>query len=40
MLPTGALIVQAIFKSLGLRDVDVCDWGLREGVLLEVIARR
>jgi exopolyphosphatase/guanosine-5'-triphosphate,3'-diphosphate pyrophosphatase len=40
MLPTGALIVQAIFKSLALREVAVCDWGLREGVMLEVIARR
>jgi exopolyphosphatase/guanosine-5'-triphosphate,3'-diphosphate pyrophosphatase len=40
LLPTGALIVQAIFRALGLREVAVCDWGLREGVLLEAIARR
>jgi exopolyphosphatase/guanosine-5'-triphosphate,3'-diphosphate pyrophosphatase len=40
LLPTGALIVRAIFRSLALREVAVCDWGLREGVLLEAIARR
>jgi exopolyphosphatase/guanosine-5'-triphosphate,3'-diphosphate pyrophosphatase len=40
LLPTGALIVQAIFRTLGLREVAVCDWGLREGVLLEAISRR
>ena len=40
LLPTGALIVQEIFRSLGLRELAVCDWGLREGVLLEAIARR
>lgn len=40
LLPTGALIVQAIVRTLDLRELDVCDWGLREGVLLEAIARR
>jgi exopolyphosphatase/guanosine-5'-triphosphate,3'-diphosphate pyrophosphatase len=40
LLPTGALIVRAIFRALALREVAVCDWGLREGVLLEAIARR
>ena len=40
LLPTGSLIVQEIFRSLGLREVAVCDWGLREGALLEAIARR
>ncbi len=40
LLPTGALIVQEIFRSLALREVAVCDWGLREGVLLDAIARR
>jgi exopolyphosphatase/guanosine-5'-triphosphate,3'-diphosphate pyrophosphatase len=40
LLPTGALIVQAILRSLALREVAVCDWGLREGVLLDAIARR
>jgi exopolyphosphatase/pppGpp-phosphohydrolase len=39
LLPTGALIVREIFRSLALRDVSVCDWGLREGVLLDAIAR-
>jgi len=40
LLPTGVLIVQEILRSLGLREVSVCDWGLREGALLEAIARR
>jgi exopolyphosphatase/guanosine-5'-triphosphate,3'-diphosphate pyrophosphatase len=40
LLPAGALIVQEIFRSLSLREVAVCDWGLREGVLLEAIGRR
>ena len=40
LLPTGVLIVQAIMKTLALREVAVCDWGLREGVALEAIARR
>ena len=40
LLPTGALIVQAILRALALREVAVCDWGLREGVLLDAIARR
>ena len=40
LLPTGALIVDEIFRALGLREVAVCDWGLREGVLLDAIARR
>ena len=40
LLPTGALIVQAIARTLGLRELSVCDWGLREGVVLDAIARR
>ncbi|MFI5321579.1 MAG: histidine phosphatase family protein [Myxococcota bacterium] len=40
LLPTGALIVREIFRSLALREVAVCDWGLREGALLDAIARR
>jgi exopolyphosphatase/guanosine-5'-triphosphate,3'-diphosphate pyrophosphatase len=40
LLPAGALIVQAIARTLALRELAVCDWGLREGVLLEAIARR
>jgi exopolyphosphatase/guanosine-5'-triphosphate,3'-diphosphate pyrophosphatase len=40
LLPTGALIVQQLLRTLGLREVRVCDWGLREGVILDAIARR
>lgn len=40
LLPTGALIVREILRTLGLREVAVCDWGLREGVILDAIARR
>ncbi len=40
LLPTGAVIVREILHTLGLREVAVCDWGLREGVILDAIARR
>ena len=39
LLPTGALIVREIARTLELREVRVCDWGLREGVVLQAIQR-
>ena len=35
LLPTGALILDTTAELLGLDGYTVCDWGLREGVLLE-----
>jgi exopolyphosphatase/guanosine-5'-triphosphate,3'-diphosphate pyrophosphatase len=40
LLPTGALIVRALMRALALREVAVCDWGLREGVVLDALSRR
>jgi len=37
LLPTGALILDTVMTCLGLRDLLICDWGLREGVILEAL---
>jgi exopolyphosphatase/guanosine-5'-triphosphate,3'-diphosphate pyrophosphatase len=34
LLPAGAVILQALIEELGMESLRVCDWGLREGVLL------
>lgn len=30
----GAIIAESLFDALGLRQVEICPWALREGVLL------
>lgn len=35
LLPVGALILSTVCRELGIRRVEPCDWGLREGVLLD-----
>lgn len=35
LLPTGAIILASLLDTLDLPELLVCDWGLREGVLLE-----
>lgn len=37
LLPTGAVIVATLAEGLGAERITVCDWGLREGVILEAI---
>ena len=37
LLPTGAVVVDAVMKSLELSELLICDWGLREGVILEAL---
>jgi exopolyphosphatase/guanosine-5'-triphosphate,3'-diphosphate pyrophosphatase len=37
LLPTGAVVLSAVARELELRSYSVCDWGLREGVLLEAL---
>jgi exopolyphosphatase / guanosine-5'-triphosphate,3'-diphosphate pyrophosphatase len=37
LLPTGAVVLSALARDLDLRSYTVCDWGLREGVLLEAL---
>jgi exopolyphosphatase/guanosine-5'-triphosphate,3'-diphosphate pyrophosphatase len=36
LLPTGAAIVAALAEQLGAERIAVCDWGLREGVILGI----
>ena len=35
LLPTGAIILAELLAQLDLAELRVCDWGLREGLLLE-----
>ena len=35
LLPTGAVVLAAVMETLSLRDLLICDWGLREGVILK-----
>jgi exopolyphosphatase/guanosine-5'-triphosphate,3'-diphosphate pyrophosphatase len=37
LLPTGALILTTVARSLGIPGYTLTDWGLREGVLLEAV---
>ncbi|MGI9430770.1 MAG: histidine phosphatase family protein [Myxococcota bacterium] len=38
LLPTGALVLTTLAEKLELDGYTLCDWGLREGVLLEAAA--
>jgi exopolyphosphatase/guanosine-5'-triphosphate,3'-diphosphate pyrophosphatase len=40
LLPTGALILLGLAEVLEVGRYTLCDWGLREGVMLEAAARR
>lgn len=40
LLPTGALILSVLAEELDLPGYTICDWGLREGTLLEVLGPR
>jgi exopolyphosphatase/guanosine-5'-triphosphate,3'-diphosphate pyrophosphatase len=37
LVPTGALILDTLLRELALPALTVCDWGLREGVILELV---
>jgi len=37
LLPTGALILLAMLETCGIKELVACDWGLREGVVLEAL---
>jgi len=37
LLPTGALILLAMLEACGIKELVACDWGLREGVVLEAL---
>lgn len=37
LLPTGAIVLDTLVERLALRELLICDWGLREGVILEAL---
>jgi exopolyphosphatase/guanosine-5'-triphosphate,3'-diphosphate pyrophosphatase len=37
LLPTGAVVLEALASELSLAGITVSDWGLREGVILEAL---
>jgi exopolyphosphatase/guanosine-5'-triphosphate,3'-diphosphate pyrophosphatase len=37
LLPAGGLVLLATMEAFGLEHLELCDWGLREGVLLDVL---
>lgn len=37
LLPTGGVVVDAVMRCLELPELLICDWGLREGVILEAL---
>jgi exopolyphosphatase/guanosine-5'-triphosphate,3'-diphosphate pyrophosphatase len=39
LLPTGALILSTMMQQLDIGELTVCDWGLREGVILDWLDR-
>jgi exopolyphosphatase/guanosine-5'-triphosphate,3'-diphosphate pyrophosphatase len=40
LLPTGALVLHTLADVLGVERFTICDWGLRQGVILDALARR
>jgi exopolyphosphatase/guanosine-5'-triphosphate,3'-diphosphate pyrophosphatase len=40
LLATGAVVMSAVLSRLSLPGLMICDWGLREGVILEALAAR
>jgi exopolyphosphatase/guanosine-5'-triphosphate,3'-diphosphate pyrophosphatase len=37
LLPAGGAVLLATMEAFGLEQVELCDWGLREGVLLDAL---
>jgi phosphohistidine phosphatase SixA len=40
LLPTGAIILATLVEMLGLHGLMISDWGIREGAILQALARR
>ena len=40
LLPTGAVVMATVLARLALPGLMICDWGLREGVILSALAAR
>jgi exopolyphosphatase/guanosine-5'-triphosphate,3'-diphosphate pyrophosphatase len=39
LIPAGALLAEALLRGFGVQQLRACDWALREGMLLDFIAR-
>ena len=39
LLPTGAIILETLAEELSIDAFTICDWGLRQGVLLDALER-
>jgi exopolyphosphatase/guanosine-5'-triphosphate,3'-diphosphate pyrophosphatase len=37
LLPAGGAVLLATMEALGLEHLELCDWGLREGILLDAL---
>ncbi len=40
LMPTGAVVMSTVISRLSLPGLMICDWGLREGVILDALAAR
>jgi exopolyphosphatase/guanosine-5'-triphosphate,3'-diphosphate pyrophosphatase len=40
LLPAGAAVLDGLVRDIGARSLTICDWGLREGVLLDAARER
>ncbi|MBF6567622.1 MAG: Ppx/GppA family phosphatase [Candidatus Binataceae bacterium] len=39
LIPAGAVLTQVMFEGLEMEQMRACEWGLREGVILDFLAR-
>jgi exopolyphosphatase/guanosine-5'-triphosphate,3'-diphosphate pyrophosphatase len=37
LLPAGAAILASVLGELGFQSLTLCDWGLREGIMLDAV---
>jgi exopolyphosphatase/guanosine-5'-triphosphate,3'-diphosphate pyrophosphatase len=40
VLPAGAIVLDTILSRLGVEELTLCEWALREGILLDFASRR
>jgi exopolyphosphatase/guanosine-5'-triphosphate,3'-diphosphate pyrophosphatase len=40
LLPAGGIVLLATMEAFGLDRIELCDWGLREGALIDILGRR
>ncbi len=39
LAPTGAVLADVLLKGFGMKEMRVCEWALREGIILDFMAR-